>query len=489
MVTSVARPWQEAHMLTYTFSSGDGIPLYEQLTNFIKKDISDGTIAAGDKLPSKRTFAKHLGISTITIETAYQQLIAEGYITSVPKKGYFVSDILREFLSIPGADEKNIHTDLPSSVEPLRKSWLTDFSGNESDPDTFPFLIWAKLTREILAGEKDRLLTTSPGIGIQPLREAIASHLNAFRGMSVDPDHIVIGAGTEYLYGLLIQLLGFQSKYAVEDPGHRKIPMIYEQHGIRFSYLPLEEDRNIPEILQKKNVDILHISPSHHFPTGRVMPIRLRLSLLAWAKDKEERYIIEDDYDSEFRLVGQPIPSLQAIDPAGKVIYMNTFTKTLSSTIRISYMILPPKLMQRFREQLSFYSCTVSNFEQYTLAAFLSRGFFEKHLNRMRTYYHNKRDRIMKALLESPLAPVIHISEENAGLHFLMTIRTELSDDTLTKLCEEKGIRIMPLSSFYHDVRKANPHVFLVNYSSLSEEHLEDSIRIMAELLKSGEDN
>ncbi len=470
-------------MLTYTFAHGEKKPLYEQLTDFIKMDISTGVVPAGTKLPSKRAFAEHLGISTITVETAYQQLIAEGYIHSVPRSGYYVSDIDPNRSGLSAASKQKAPAMISEEPEKQNK-WMIDFSGNETAPDTFPFQTWAKLIREVLSGQTKELVKTSPGIGIRSLREAIATHLYHFRGMNVDPGCIIIGAGTEYLYGLLIQLLGFDRTYGVEDPGHQKIPMIYEQNGVLCRHLSIKEPGITPEMLEQEHVDILHISPAHHFPTGRVMPIRQRLSLLKWASEGKDRYIIEDDYDSEFRMVGQPIPSLLASDHSGKVIYMNTFTKTLVSTVRISYMVLPRKLMQLFRERLSFYSCTVSNFEQYTLAAFLEKGYFEKHLNRMRTYYHNKRDRILKLLTESPLAPSLRITEADAGLHFLLLLDMNMTDQSFTDLLAAEGIRITPLSDYYHDPSDAPEHIFIVNYSSLSEEHLPDAAEKMAQLLR-----
>ena len=195
--------------------------------------------------------------------------------------------------------------------------------------------------------------------------------------MNVAPEQIIIGAGTEYLYGLLIQLLGFERTYAVENPGYDKISRIYRSHHVPCEPIAMDGQGVIIDELEKKKTDILHLSPSHHFPTGMIMPIGRRYELLGWASKSDSRYLIEDEYDSEFRFVGQQIPTLQSIDVLEKVIYMNTFSKTLASTIRISYMILPKHLMQRFYEKMSFYSCTVSTFEQYTLAKFIHDGYFE----------------------------------------------------------------------------------------------------------------
>lgn len=281
------------------------------------------------------------------------------------------------------------------------------------------------------------------------MRKAIAKHLKDFRNIDVTPEQIIVGAGTEYLYGLLIQLLGFEKKYAVENPGYSKISLIYKKHNVSCDFISMDKSGVQIDELENKAVDVIHISPSHHFPTGCIMPISRRYELLGWASKSDSRYIIEDDYDSEFRLIGQPIPAMQNIDVLEKVIYINTFTKTLASTVRISYMVLPKHLLHKFYSELSFYSCTVSNFEQYTLARFIDDGYFEKHISRMRNYYHTKRDTLLDIIKNSPLAPYVTIREENSGLHFLMKLNTTLSDSDFCIAAEKKGIKISALSSFY----------------------------------------
>ena len=245
--------------------------------------------------------------------------------------------------------------------------------------------------------------------GILELRQAIARYLRAFRGMQVQPEQILVGAGTEYLHSLLIQLLGNDLVYGVENPGYHKIARIYERMKVPYENIRLDTQGVEIRDLEEKQVDIIHTSPSHHFPTGIVMPVSRRYELLGWASKNPDHYIIEDDYDSELRLGGKPFPTLQSIDISDKVIYMNTFTKTLASTVRISYMVLPPSLAERFYRELSFYSCTVSNFEQYTLAQFMENGSFEKHINRLRNYYQNKRDAILKAFEQGPLGEYVTI--------------------------------------------------------------------------------
>ena len=281
--------------------------------------------------------------------------------------------------------------------------------------------------------------------------------------MTVSPDQILVGAGTDFLYNLLIQLLGRDKCFGVEDPGYGKIRQVYEAAGVACLPVPLDGDGIRVDCLGQAQV--VHLSPSHHVPTGIVTPIGRRQALLEWAEAEEGRYLIEDDYDSEFRLAGRPIPTLQSIDHAGKVIYLNSFTKSIAPAIRISYLVLPPELMGQFRRRLGFYACTVPSFEQYTLARFLSRGYFEKHINRMKKYYRGQRDRLIAALSQASFFRQVEILEQDAGLHFLLRVRTRLPDRDLKALCARAGIRILCLSDYSQRQNPADSHCLVVNYT------------------------
>ena len=459
-------------MITYTFTNTGSDSLYEYLYKCIKNDILQGNIRAGEKLPSKRTFAKNLGISVITVENAYEQLIAEGYIYSIPKKGFYVTDLKKEVET-----EKKTVTKEMVPITGGESGYFADFTSNQTQSELFPFTVWTRMIREVLGENQIQLMTNPPCGGIYPLREAIAKYLKEFRGMTVLPEQIIIGAGTEYLYGLLIQLLGTDKIYAVENPGYRKIAKIYRSWKVACEYIDMDEEGGQIGELQRKRVDILHISPSHHYPTGIVMPVSRRYELLGWAAKSNSHYIIEDDYDSELRLGGQPIPTMQSIDVSDRVIYMNTFTKTLASTVRISYMILPPPLLEQFYERLSFYSCSVSNFEQYTLGKFIEEGFFEKHINRLRNHYHKKRDILLGAIRESRLGDLVHISGEEAGVHFLMEIQTEKEEEEFLTCAQTQGIRLSPLSAHYHNRETERKNVYVMNYSSVQMEDAQEIVR------------
>ncbi|WP_010243095.1 MocR-like pyridoxine biosynthesis transcription factor PdxR [Acetivibrio cellulolyticus] len=465
-------------MLTYSFASLGSDSLYQHLYKCIKNDILQGVLAPGGKIPSKRSFAKNLNISTITIENAYAQLMAEGYIYSIPKKGYFVSDITNSISPKAELNSENIIAAANQS------EYFADFLSNRTNHANFPFSIWAKIMREIISEESEALMTNPPCGGIIELRQAISDYLHEFRGMNVSPNQIIIGAGTEYLYGLLIQLLGHDKKFGVEDPGYKKIAQIYSSNSVKCHFIPLDENGISIPALEESLADIVHISPSHHYPTGIITPISRRYELLGWASKSESRYIIEDDYDCEFRLLGKPIPALQSIDVMEKVIYMNTFTKSLASTIRISYMILPEHLLDRFYSKLGFYSCTVSNFEQYTLAKFIKNGYFEKHINRMRNFYRNQRDAILQCIKNSPLSSSVKIKEEDSGLHFLMHINTSLSDETIIHRAEQEGLRISCLSQYYHKDIPGAEHTLIINYSGIEPNKIQEAIDRLSKCIR-----
>lgn len=454
-------------MLTYSFENRGSDSLYEYLYKQIKSDILSFRLAPDERLPSKRALAKHLDISTVTVENAYAQLQAEGYIYSVPKSGFFVARLSGSNVPLP-------QYRVPIEVQ-SESAFFADFVGNHATENCFPFAVWTKLMRETMSDSPEKLMVRSPSAGVAELREAIAEHLYRFRGMGVSPEQIVIGAGTEYLYGLIIQLLGRDRIYAVEDPGYRKISRIYTANGVSCIHLPMDTQGVDPKALSSSEAGVLHISPSHHFPTGIVTPISRRYELLSWACSAPDRYIIEDDYDSEFRLLGKPIPSLRSIDMMGKVIYINTFSKSLSSTIRISYMVLPPELMESYRQHLSFYSCTVSNFEQYILAAFIRRGYLEKHINRMRKHYREKRDALIKCIKSQPAYPKTAIREENSGLHFLLEVNTPLTDSELVAKAYSNGLRVACLSEYFSRPG-GDSKTLLINYSGLDDSSIPEAV-------------
>ena len=458
-------------MLTYELKKSPGVPLYEALYRCIREDILSGELKPGQKLPSKRALAQNLEVSKITVEAAYNQLLSEGYIRSQEKVGYFVEAVERQ--NRPSSGQSSGPA---SGTAEEKKTYLLDLTANGTEH--FPFSVWSRLQREVMLDYGEKLLAPLPNQGIPELRQAIAAHLAAFRGMHVDPENILIGAGTDFLYNLLIQLLGREKIYAVEEPGYGKIRKVYGAAGVSCVSAPMDEKGVCPEALRQ--ADVLHCSPSHHFPSGLVTPVSRRQELLNWAR--EDRWIIEDDYDSEFRFDAHPMPAMQALDFHGRVIYMNTFSKSLAPSIRISYMVLPDGLMEQFRQRLGFYSCTVPSFEQYTLARFLSRGHFEKHINRMRKFYRSRRNNVVSLLQNCSFAEHLTILEQDAGLHFLLRVDTALTDGDLVQRLEEKGVRVRALSDYYYD-RRQDLRCLVVNYSGLKEENLEAALERLKSIM------
>lgn len=465
-------------MLTYSFANLQGESMYTHLYKCIKNDILAGTIQAQEKLPSKRMLAKNLGISLITVENAYAQLLVEGYIYSEPKRGYYVAKLQQQ---------------LPTSAQPLKtqasmrpqEQPVLSFAKSSVPPDTFPYNTWARLLRNTLSSaDEHALISDTAAGGVLPLRKALAKHLYQFRGLNINPEQIIVGAGTQTLYNLIVQLLGRNHIYALEDPGYPQLAAIYRTNDVFCRHLPMDEQGIEVDVLENSGADILHITPSHQFPTGITMPVSRRYELLHWASKKSSRYIIEDDYDCEFRLFGKPIPPLQSIDQSEKVIYINTFSKTLAPTFRISYMVLPQHLASLFYEKLGFYSCTVSNFEQFTLAKFIEGGYFERHINRMRTYYRNKRDNLLQYLAQCSAAKALQVEGENSGLHFLLHLATKASDSQLRRAAAQKGLQIKFLSDYYHNKLSDNSHTLLMNYTGIEDERLYPALDTLFEVLQ-----
>lgn len=507
-------------MITYSLENKKNKTLYEFFYECIKDDIMNGTLKPNEKLPSKRAFATNHGVSIITIENAYDQLMAEGYIYSKARSGFYVSSTISDiqdnyhYRTNPLNQTDNFpitndNTDNNFSINNNKNSYCStpdnnknnrikqantaksvSLISNHTNKDNFPFSVWAKINRQVLSAADENLLTPPPVGGVIELRKAIAKHLYDFRGINVSYEQIIIGAGTEYLYNLIVQLLGRGKKFGLENPGSQKIRSIYKTLGVEI--VPLSMDIEGIELTYENlsSSDIIQLSPSHHFPTGFVTPVNRRYRLLQWANEASDRYLIEDDYDSEFRLQGKPIPSLFSMDNTDKVIYLNTFTKSLASTIRISYMVLPNKLLETYRRNLSFYSCTVSNFEQYILASFIDNNHFEKHINRMRTHYRKLRDTLITSIKKSNLNSLIKIDGEDSGLHFLMHIKTEKNDQLLKQLAANERVLISFLSEYLFDdnnlfngengsYNDKYSHTAIVNYSGLNESMIENIVKAL----------
>ena len=488
--------------LAITLDTEKKQPLYEQIYEALREAILQGRILQGEKLPSTRFEAEYLQVSRSTVELAYDQLVSEGYIHSEPYRGYFACDV-RELYDLTDirtgemkqkqfrtenqqgtAEAEGLHGETGSSPQ-KQTSYEIDFSLNELSMDNFPYNGLSKIMKNLLLDHGKQIMSSGSAFGEKNLKETICDYLYHARNVRCTPEQIIIGAGNEYLQLMLIQMLGTSHGVAMESPTYLRAYRTFKNAGLSVREVALDDAGMRVDLLRKTDASIAYVMPSHQFPLGIVMPMKRRLELLNWAVEEPERYIIEDDYDSEFRLTGKPIPSLQSMDITQKVIYINTFTKSLSSTMRISYMVLPPKLANRFLERLSFYSCTVSNFEQYALMRFINEGCFEKHINRMRNFYHKQRDSLLDAIKNSPLASYVTIMEEDSGLHFLLKVNTELSDEELMQKSLQKGVKLNSLSAYYHDSPDDfAAHTFIINYSYLNTTGVEDAIKVLYDVIK-----
>lgn len=462
------------------FGKEGGKPLYLQVYKRIKSEIETGRLTPGMKLPSKRKFAENLGVSVITIENAYEKLVSEGYIYSRPQSGFYV-----EKLDIVTGKDQSLTLEVSDSKYEKKDEGIRyDFTSNRNVNELFPLSTWSKVARRVIAEEGQNILNPAPPHGARVLRRAIARHLWEFRGMNVNPDNIVIGAGTEYLYGILVQLLGRDKIYALEDPGYIKISKVYKANDVKIVYIPFDENGIDTGKLSEADADILHISPTYHFPTGESMLAGKRYELLRIAEEKENRFIIEDDFDSELRQVGTPMPTFMQMDRSGRVIYMNTFTKTLSPTIRVAYMVLPDELAREFHEKLGFYNCSVSNFQQYLVAEFINEGYFASHINRLRRYYKKEREVLLSELDKSVFLGMARVRERESGLQLLIDINLDCSDEAIREAALRAGVRVATLSQYYIDGNKGRGVLFL-NYSSIPVSDIPDAVRLLDEALRS----
>ncbi|ANU14650.1 PLP-dependent aminotransferase family protein [Planococcus halocryophilus] len=452
-------------MLMFQLQKQLQTPLYKQLYREIKKAIIEGKILVDTKLPSKRKLADYLQISQTTVELAYAQLVAEGFIESRPRKGFYAQPVEElAYLDMPH--------DEPIIEEPV--SYKIDFNSGSIDTHSFPFLTWRKLTRDILDDSNHELLLSGHPQGDDVLRQEIARYLYQSRGVVCQADQIVIGSGTEQLLPMLIRLLDKKLVYGYENPGYALTHSIFNHHDRQAIPIDLEQDGLNISQLEASVVDVAYVTPSHQFPSGSVLSATKRAQLLNWAAAKPERYIIEDDYDSEFRYTSQPIPALQSMDLSDRVIYISTFSKSLMPSLRLAYMVLPKRLLPAYQQTFRHYSSSVPRHDQHMVAKFMKDGHFARHLNRMRKLYQKKIKRLSLSL--APFAPAVTVSGEQAGMHIVLTIQTTLSENELVQRAKQVGIRITGLHSY--DVHKKDsgfPKIVL-GFGGLSEEDIHTGI-------------
>ena len=451
--------------LIISLSDKEGKHLYEQIYSHIKQEIVEGRMNTKEKLPSTRALSLYLQVSRSTVALAYEQLLAEGYIEAVPGSGYYVSRLDNLYQNI-----ERKATDIPI-VRSYKEEKNIVFSPVGVDLSQFPYAAWRKITREVL-GADEALFVGGDAQGELALRLSIRQYIHAARGVNCSEDQIIVGAGNEYLLMLLQKLISKDTVVAFEDPTYMKAYKSFEDAGFPVRLVSTDKNGMNVKELEETGADIAYVMPSHQYPTGIVMPIGRRMDLLKWAAESEERYVIEDDYDSEFRYKGKPIPSLQSTDRGDKVIYIGTFSKAVAPAIRVSYMVLPKSLLQRYRERGSYLSATVSRIDQRILNEFMQRGYFERYLNRMRKVYRQKHDTLL-ALLK-PFEKRFIITGEWAGLHLLLTAKDDVTEEQLLGLAEGAGVKVFGMSDNHVEKSKRNlpGATVILGFAALTEEEI-----------------
>lgn len=445
-------------MLSYSLTDKNK---YYNLYYLIREDILHGTLRAGERLPSKRALAKDTGVSVVTVQTAYEQLLAEGYVLSSERKGYFVAEVnVGKSADAPPIEKR----------EKEEKKYRLNAVTGIAPAELFPFSVWAKLMRATLLEEGEHLLERVPCGGDLQLKSSIRAYLYRSRGVKVDPRYIVIGAGAEYLYGVIVQLLGRSKPYAVENPGYGRISHTYRLNGAECVYIPVGVSGADVQAVEKSGACALHVSPSHQYPTGAVTPVANRSRLIRWAENNDA-YIIEDDYDSEFRLFGKPLQAMVGLN-GDRVIYLNTFSKTLAPSMRMGYMVLPPKLYERFEEIYGGSANVVPLFEQKTLAKMLDGGYFERHVNKLKNYYRGVRAELLAAIEKLPFEK--QVIETGGGLHLTLKLAGFSSDGEIKALAEKHGVYVKCLSDYLLEPAQGYEGVAVVNYSGVTVEQLKE---------------
>ena len=432
--------------------------LYIQIYEYFKNEIINGTYKAHSKLPSKRNLAKEYNISLNTVDNAYSKLLEEGFIYSKERQGFFVSDVGELYV----LDSKPIHI----TKEEENIEYDFSYSGVSEE---FPYKIFKKISSNIF-DNKD-ILEKVDYQGYLPLRTQISEYLDKSRGFKAEPSQIVISSGSEYLFQIIFKLIS--GKFGIEDPGYNMLSNIMDTNDINYEFIPVDKNGRDLTKLKKSKADFCVITPAHQFPTGVIMNMQRRVELLNMKKIK---YVIEDDYDSEFKYSKRPVPALKSIDVNDKVIYIGSFSKSISPSFRVSFMVLPFDLVEKYNKIFKFFICPVSIMVQKMLTTFIETGEFEKHLNRMRKIYSKKRQLLIDMLSERK---DITIRGADAGLHIVLEYPKSYSEEYIVKKAKEKKIKVYGLGSY--GTKREIPSI-LLGFATLSEEKLKEGVKLFLEI-------
>lgn len=456
--------------LTISLDAASSVPLYEQIYKYIKKDIQSGRLPFGRRLPSTRKLSEFLQVSRTTVDMAYGQLISEGYIESVPCRGYYVC----ELEGIYRIETEQTGKTPAQQGEKVLMDY--DFSPNGVDLNSFPHNVWRKLSKNIQLEEKQLLFQLGSPQGEWEFRKTIAEYLHQARGVQASPEQIVVGAGNDFLLLLLCSMLGTGRTIAMESPTYRKAFELFRNLSNTVQVVGMDDSGMCVDQLEKTDAQIAYVMPSHQYPLGIVMPVKRRMQLLSWAAREDDRYIIEDDYDSEFRYKGKPIPALQGYDRNDRVIYIGTFSKSIAPAIRVSYMVLPRRMLDLYQKRGQGISCTVSRVDQMLIACFLNEGYYERHLNKMRGIYKSRHDVLLEELKAFREVAAIH--GENAGVHILLTFQNGMTEAMAVQRAADAGIAVYGLSRYLvGDTDFGECNTVILGYANLTEDEIREAVR------------
>lgn len=458
-------------MITPIIHKNSERPLYLQIKNSLVDEISSGRMAADMALPSVRKFALHLMVSRTSIENAYNQLLAEGYIYSVPGRGYYVESI--DWLSAP--NKLMVLADQTNHI----KTYAYDFAGEYVAKEAFDFRLWKKHVNHVLNYDQDQLYAYGTLRGEMVLREAISKQFYRSRGVIAGPGQMVVGSGVTPLLSMLSRLFESEgiSEIAMEDPGFGKASGVFKSHGMTVSTVKVDFEGSDLASLEQGSARVCYVSPSHHFPTGYIMPVGDRQRILKWA-NKVKGYVIEDDYNFELRFEGQPIPAMQGMDQQDSVIYLGSFSTVLAPAIRISFMVLPRALNQRFNAMAKegMYPQTASKLEQLALAHLIDSGDFDKHIRRLRKLYTRKQ-KYLEDQLSLYLPEGIKLHRVKAGLQMLIVLPEAVTEAAMVAACDALSVKVNGLSSYSVGSRQDKKGYLVIGYRGIAGDDITEGIK------------
>lgn len=461
----------------FFLDSNSSVSLYKQLYNQMREHILLGSLPADSKLPSVRDMANNLAVSRNTVDGAYQELFAEGYIYSKPRSGYYVSPLDQE--AAPRS-----FVSKPEHQAPSLKGTPTyryDFHPARLDQNSFPNRLWRKFFLECLRENPQQLSEYCNPQGERCLRFAIQNYLERSRGVICDPEQIVITAGLQHSLDIVANVLKENHfSVAVENPGYPLASSVFRNHSYNIVPVPVRPDGIDLDALKAGNSSIVYVTPSHQLPLGYVMPVANRLKLIEWA-EAGENFIIEDDYDSELRYSSKPIPSLQGLRPQGNIIYMGTFSKVLSPSLRISYLVLPRSLLAHYRQRFQNHFSSVSQLEQRTLAKFMEQGYWDRHIRRMRSIYKKKHETMLQAINEY-FGTLVTVDGQGAGLHIVLQLPgVTCGEAEIIRRAEQKGVHLLPFS-WTCASGKSVPVKLMLGFGGMTESEIKEGISLLAQV-------